>query len=482
MRLIRSVFVLRRKDRLQAKLAIHEERMLRRALPFMVGPVYTAFAFVDALLIGFQYLAFFLVLRFATVFFAQTLYLLLRGRVRNITRYFCIFFPYMLVVQGIMLFGNLQSSGYLAGLTLILFTGISLSTIQPKWSLIVYPISLLPTTLFFIFSIAQDPIPNVLGLLMTIGTIALAILNNARTRDDMITRLRATLALDQDVKNREKEIREKAAELVKRKRFESQFSPQVVARVLGNISNYDKLNTENICTIVIDIKDSSSKSDSLNPMAYAEVIEEVFDIIAAGCLKWNITVDKFTGDGAQAFAGSPEKRPDDLKRSVEACGEIVRMLQARQDYLSLRWQGRVELRFGICEGTALVGFLGKGAMRSFTAIGNNVSLTHRICAESKPGSIFIHCSSSQEEQFSGGTFIKKKFTLKNLKGFEGRTFNVLELTPRFVQSELKDIGRCPDCSTPLVLIEDTRGIPKVTCPACANQTDDKSKIATDRLN
>jgi class 3 adenylate cyclase len=304
---------------------------------------------------------------------------------------------------------------------------------------------------------------------MLMGAIIRGALSSQHLRDLVEVTILNDMEKRADLRTRAQEVRDKAAELMKRKRFESQFSPQVVARVLNNIHNYEKLNAESICTLVIDIKDSSSKSDALTPAAYAEVVEEVFDIIAACCLKWNITVDKFTGDGAQAFAGSPERRPDDLKRCVDACIEILKMLQARQDYLSLRWQGKVELRFGICEGTALVGFLGKGAMRSFTAIGNNVSLTHRLCAESNPNSILVHCSPSQEEIFSVGTYAKKTKQVKNLKGFEEKSFRVLELTPRFLEQELKDIGRCDICLTPLVMKENAQGIPQVVCPACSNK-------------
>lgn len=301
---------------------------------------------------------------------------------------------------------------------------------------------------------------------MSVGSLGFCVINSHLIRDEVVQRLRASQALATELQSREEEVRQKVSELSRRKRFESQFSPQVINHILENESVLDVLAKKNICTAVFDIKDSTEKASLLPSENYSEVVEEIFDIISACCLKWNITIDKFTGDGAQAFAGAPNTHWDDLQRTISASADVIRMIKGREDYLSFRWKGEVQVKIGIVEGEALVGFLGKGSMRSFTAIGSAVSLAHRICAEAPPNSFLILTKQDLYSQISDIEYIKRHRQVKNLKGFNDRTFSVVELAPRIEQQELQALGRCKECATPLVLIEKPNGLPQLQCPSC----------------
>jgi class 3 adenylate cyclase len=476
MRLFPSAFTIRRKDRIHADAAIREERAISAAAWKVLLPAFTGYAAVDWITAGFRDFWIYVLIRLVTIVATIFLYFALRSRVGHSLRYLLLAAIPTFVIQLIMISNHVYFSPYFAGLGLILGQAVVYAPKSPGWTALVYILACSPSFYIFINHLHDDFQNALIGLSMLMGTIVTCIQHTAQIRSYIFKGLKAKRDLDHELKNRNEEVKRQATELIKRKRFESQFSPQVVSRVLDSKEFYEKLGHQKISTLVVDVKESTVKARTLAPEAYAEVIEEVFDIIAAACLKWNITIDKFTGDGAQAFAGSPEPHPDDLKRTVQASVEILKMLNARHDYMKLRWQGDVQLRFGICEGEALVGFLGKGSMRSFTAIGNVVSLAHRICAESSAGTILASSMTNNEviDMFSSQDFEKSIRSLSSLKGFEGKTIKAVSLSPRWIDNSLQDIGRCPTCSTPLVMTENNLGIPKAVCPSCSMQAIPKS--------
>lgn len=450
-----------------AALAIRNERVALEEGLFFITGIYLLFSIVDALSAPTYPWIFWFTLRVVTAAMGLGLYFSLRGRVPYATRNCLFVLPYFYTIEGIMIFNDLSYSPYFAGLVICLFTVSWLFPMKWRQTLPMFSFLALPSIIFFASRLPHEFSYAVVGLSMSIGSVIFCVTNSQLIRREIINRLKASRALARELSNREEEVRQKVHEISKRKRFESQFSPQVIQHVLQNEANVVELAQKSIVTLVFDIKDSSKKASDLEPRAYAEVIEEIFDIVAAACLKWDITIDKFTGDGAQAFAGAPKKHSDDIERSINAAADALRMLRARSDYLSLRWEDPVELRIGIVDGSALVGFLGKGSLRSFTAIGSSVSLTHRICAQAEPGKILLLSPVNDVNQrIPAYEFEKRRITLHSLKGFEDQEFQVIELSTKTRDKEFQDFGRCKECATPLMMTEQANGIPKLECPSC----------------
>lgn len=468
--LVASVFSMRKKDRRAALLELREEREITRRLFVKESPVYISFFLVDGLMLGSGALLSCFVIRLFSAVFAQIGYLLLRGRTPHFVRYTWVFGCYMAGLQYIMISNHLQNSTYFSGLNLLMLTSAQLFMKSIPFFFLSSLVASLPTFLCFAFDYSIDRSTAVLGICMLFGACVRSALTSGRLRKVEIENIESKLMLQQSLRSREQEVREKANELIKRRKFESQFSPQVISDVLQNMNRYETLSLHRVSVLVCDIVDSTPKANSLEPKAYSEVVEEIFDIISAGCLKWDLTIDKFTGDGAQAFAGSPRSHPDDFARAVRAAGEILQLLSGRRDYLELRWEDPVRLRFGICEGEALVGFLGKGSTKSFTAIGANVSLAHRLCAESPPGRIIVYSLLNNKNFFDLlplEDLHKRTREVSKVKGFEDLVFKTAELWPREQTRDAPHFGRCETCSTPLVLLENQSGIPKIICPSCS---------------
>ena len=268
------------------------------------------------------------------------------------------------------------------------------------------------------------------------------------------------------------------AEILSRKALEHQFSPQVLKQVISQPADILNMKASVISVLVLDIENSTGKSTILNLTDYKAAIEETFDLFASACLKWDLTLDKFTGDGAQAFAGAPLVQRDDRQRVLQASLDFLRMLNARQDFLAQLWQGELRVRLAVTTGSALVGFVGRGRIRSFTVIGETVSLTHRLCAAAAANSVCVlNIPQGQPDNLIADVKSSGQRIVTNLKGFGSKQFLVSEYQPFQHTDDDLDLGRCSDCNTHLVFNTSAQGIMEISCPACGSKTNASIKSA-----
>jgi class 3 adenylate cyclase len=469
--LIKSPFSLRKSHHLATRLELRDEKAHAYRLIPWLALADLSFCIVDWWIDQGRSILFFLALRAIGVALSRFLFLVSRGRLRYGARLFLTTAPYMAPVQYVMISEHLVFSPYFAGPTLIMITASMLFPTRLKVSIPVYILLSLPILIWLATSPFPRLVDNVLVIAMTIGSIGIVSLNADQVRQDLTDKLAAKEALTRDLGKRQKEIREKAEELVKRQIFESQFSPQVVTAILKDRTLTRDMKRVKISNIVIDIQNSTTKANTINPNHYKEVVEEVLDVFSAACLKWNITLDKFLGDGVQAFAGAPMPQADDFERSIYACRETIQMLTARKGVLEALWKDELNVRFAVCEGEALIGFIGRGVFKSYTAVGDMVSFTHRLSSVPEPWTIAA-CSwnSSVESRVSALGFHAQERWVDHLKGFGDKKFRVTILEPELDQSaEMADAGRCPQCETPLVMEEGKMGLPRIYCQGCQNR-------------
>ena len=143
------------------------------------------------------------------------------------------------------------------------------------------------------------------------------------------------------------------------------------------------------------------------------------------------------------------------------------MLRARESDLNRRWEGPLNVRFAAVRGTALVGFIGRGSMKSFTAVGESVSFTHRLAGAVEPWSLGYYDSLGVDSRAVKMLDFEHHIrTVSGLKGFGSDEFkiSICKVYDRTVPEV--DYGRCDICSTPMTLDEDPMGMPKISCPGC----------------
>jgi adenylate cyclase len=470
MRLIRSVFSLRSRSHVDTRLELRDERAYERRLIPWLAAVNISFAAVDALVCEGVSILYFLAIRLSAVAASWVLFHVSRGRVRHGRRLLLTIGPYILGVEYVMITQDLYYTPYLAGLALVMVTSTMLFPVKGRVATEVYLISVLPIVVWVAFFAEGSAVDRSNALLMTLGSVLVCAVNSGQTYRDIRGRLKTTEILNRDLGRREAEIRNKAEQLIKRRTFESQFSPQVVEAVLNDPRGTLKRTKNKLVTIVMDIENSTGKATALEGDPYDEVIEEVYDVFASACLQWNITVDKFTGDGGMAFAGAPVQSGDDFRRALMACRETIRMLQARKAKLDQLWGEPLNIRVAMAEGIARVGFIGRGSLKAYTAVGEAVSFAHRLSAIPPVWSVAAYSWTNPEklaEMYPG--FEQEPMVAKGLKGFGDKEFSVVVFRPRETTTQSLDAGRCPICSTPLVFEEDAFGLPKVVCPGCRSR-------------
>lgn len=451
-----------------ARLGIREERTYWGRISYY-AVVYIVFAFLDVLTIPNQPYYLFFLIRASAPSASALLYYLSRSRLRYGARSLLAGLPYMWVIQFVMMKYELQNTLYLAGLVLAMLIYTTMFSSKWKVAFVVNSVHVAPLLIQGIYWVLNGRLEGIGLAWMCVAAALVATMVSDQLYNDLLVRFRSQEQIRRTLGDREKEVRDKAHELTRRKMFERQFSPQVVRMVLDNPVSMSEPKQYKVTTIVIDIEDSTKKADALDPQVYCEVIEEVIDVFAACCLKFNVTLDKFTGDGYMAFSGAPVESPMDFRNAVLACLETISMLKQRKDFIEQRWQGEFNIRIAANESYALVGFLGNGAIRSFSAIGKGVTLAYRLVSATPAWTIALHSSLNSNVDLGFlECSVQGPVSISDLKGFGQQKFSIYLVSKSASSEDSESYGRCEACGTPLVMNSGITGIPSIACPACVS--------------
>ena len=461
----KSVFFLLNLDPIYKKQILSEEKNIFRKVLYYVAPIFIAFGIIDYFTINNPNILEFLFLRSLAVLSSLFFYDKFRGTKYGLRKLLC-FSPYLFYLQYITINYNLSLNPYFAGIALIIFPAAIYLPTKFDMSLKLYSISLTPLLSFLLIKISSEQYEYLTPLMMSLGMILLCSVCSDQMLKESIQKIENKNALNTEIRNSGKIINQKVNEITTMKAFEKQFSPQIIREMQKDPDLYHDMKQEDLVIVVFDVIDSTKKASELDPENYRYVIEEVFDLINYICLKWDITIDKFTGDGAQVFAGSPKKYDNDLERALKASAELFLEISKRQHKYETKWNDQVGIKIGISVGQALVGFLGKGAVKSFTAIGATVSFTHRLCSKANSNEILLSAENleSVDKNVIGMQYTSQFKTISEMKGIEG-SFKVLSLK-RKTKNEVKTFyGHCETCSSDLILDTKER-LPKVICQKC----------------
>jgi adenylate cyclase len=89
-------------------------------------------------------------------------------------------------------------------------------------------------------------------------------------------------------------------------------------------------------------------------------------------------VDKIVGDGLHAFFNAPLDLPDHAEKAVACAVAIVKATEALRREPELATIGFGRTRIGIETGPAVLGDVGRGTRRDYTAYGQAVNLASRL--------------------------------------------------------------------------------------------------------
>ena len=221
----------------------------------------------------------------------------------------------------------------------------------------------------------------------------------------------------------------------------------------GQISIEEGVQRAKICAVFIDIVRSTDKVTTLNEFDVQLCLAKFLDSCLTTFLKYDLTIDKFHGDGILAFSNMPIPREDYMERTCKAALEAVSSIKNDKDFYMIHWKSELEVRVGISVGYANVGFYGnKKYFKTFTAIGTPLPYASRLTSVAQPGQILIDSEiASHLEKFG---FVMKNCGTKSLKGFEHNINNIFELiSSPYTVLHGDNVKTCPNHSNSVLYLD-----------------------------
>ena len=111
--------------------------------------------------------------------------------------------------------------------------------------------------------------------------------------------------------------------------------------------------------------------------------------MTAEIVKYDGSIDKYTGDNIMAIFGAPQAHEDDPERAIQAALGMQRALDLINRKLRRELGLTLQIRIGINSGEVLYGQVGGGAFRSNTVMGDTVNLASRLEHASRVGYITV---------------------------------------------------------------------------------------------
>lgn len=261
----------------------------------------------------------------------------------------------------------------------------------------------------------------------TVGSVVICYLirhfNESLRHREILSRI----ALQSEISNRDKLIQEKTSEAVRLNTLSTQFSPQVVRAIReGRVDLEKGVHRAQICAIFVDIVGSTERVVRLDQQKVDKVLARFMDTVVSTFLKYDLTIDKFQGDGILAFANDPIRHQDFVQRTCFAALEVRDLLQGDREFYLMNWKKEMQIRIGISVGYANVGFYGnKKFFRSYTAIGAPLPLASRLTNLAEPDQILVDCDVAAILETEN--FAINRLGERVIKGFEGDQNIVFEL-------------------------------------------------------
>ncbi len=377
-------------------------------------------------------------------------------------------------------------SPYYAGLNLVALCGYLFFPLNLRYftlfSLVIYVPYLAFASSFYSDSEIYGEV--LVNMAFVGGTILIGFLFNKI--NDLLEEkyIQSNLELERTIAKREFVIKQKTKEALKLELLSSQFSPQIIEAIKRGER---EINTEHhraeICAIFIDIVNSTDRLVKLEHSDFLKAIEFFMETCINTLLKYDLTIDKFYGDGVLAFSNDPVRRTDFVQRTCLAATEIKEQIEENQEYLKGLWKQEFQLTMGISSGFSSVGFYGNTTyIKQYSAIGTCLPFSQRLSSVAEPGEILI--DQRVADRLTDSEFAIEKKGARVLKGFGDEEFEVFNILSRKDSQSNANINtECPSCHENSIFIDEVNGIYTFKCRKCGysegskDSTSDQKKSA-----
>ena len=171
------------------------------------------------------------------------------------------------------------------------------------------------------------------------------------------------------------------------------LSPQIYKNIFsGEMDAALHTQRKKLTIFFSDIKGFTALTETLQPEALTELINEYFTAMSAIALKHGGTIDKFIGDAILVFFGDPDTRG--AGEDAKACVRMAIEMQHALAKLNVRWrqlgvEAPFRVRMGINTGFCNVGNFGSADRMDYTILGAEANLAARLQAIAAAGGIVL---------------------------------------------------------------------------------------------
>lgn len=235
--------------------------------------------------------------------------------------------------------------------------------------------------------------------------------------------------LNQHLKTRTQELDQRKTELEALSAQLSKYLPPQIHEALfaGHYDTRIATRRKKLTVFFSDIRNFTQTSESLQPEALTEYLNEYFSEMTRIALAHGATIDKYMGDAMMVFFGDPDSRG--VREDARACVEMSLQMLERLKLLQQRWRAAgfdqpFEIRIGINTGYCNVGNFGSEQRLSYTIIGGEVNLAQRLESHADVDGIlmsyetWVHVQDLVEVEPRGA--IQMKGIARNVKTFAVR--------------------------------------------------------------
>jgi len=190
-------------------------------------------------------------------------------------------------------------------------------------------------------------------------------------------------------KTLETRVQEQVAQLERLERLKRFFSPNLAELIVtGGAEDPLKSHRRQISVVFIDLRGFTAFAETNEPEEVMDVLWEYHAELGPVILKYEGTLERFTGDGMMVFFNDPVLVPDPEERAVR----MAVSMRDRVATLQRKWANRgytLDLGAGITAGYATIGAIGFEGRKDYAAIGTVTNLAARLCDQALPGQILI---------------------------------------------------------------------------------------------
>jgi adenylate cyclase len=175
-----------------------------------------------------------------------------------------------------------------------------------------------------------------------------------------------------------------------RAQFQRLLSPNLVDQIVQGKLVLEKGGALSEITLLFsDIRGFTSMSESAAPQDIVRMLNEYFELMVDVIFKYEGTLDKFVGDEIIALFGAPVAVPQAELKAVQCALDMMKVLSEFNRTRLSEGLNEIKIGIGINTGTVVTGAIGSSRALQYTAIGDAVNTTSRLCSVAQPGQVIL---------------------------------------------------------------------------------------------